>query len=81
MTKEEQNSSEKQEYEWIDDAFRVEQQRWGTWTSYNKEGKGLVTSITREAVVSGTRFYLKGVQEGWPEDSSRSYEGTVGGKL
>ena len=80
MTNNEQNSTE-QEYEWIDDVFRVEQRRWGTWSSYHKEGKELVTAMSREGCISGTRFYLKGLQEGWPEDSYTSYDGTVGGKL
>jgi hypothetical protein len=63
----------------IDDAFYVKQQRWGTWDSYDKDGKGLVTSLTKEQCVAATRFYLKGRQEGFPE--SKSYEGEVGGKL
>ena len=63
----------------IDDAFYVKQQRWGTWDSYDKDGKGLVTSLTEEQCISATRFYLKGRQEGFPE--SKSYEGEVGGKL
>lgn len=65
---------------WIDDCFRVQQQRWGTWTSYNKEGTGIITSLTKEGCISGTRFYLKGKQEGW-ETTVRSYDGIVGGKL
>jgi len=63
----------------IDDAFYVKSQRWGTWVSYDKDGKGLVTSLTRDECISATRFYLKGRQEGFPE--SKSYEGEVGGKL
>lgn len=66
--------------EYIDDAFRVEQMRWGTWTSYGKDGKGIITALTEEACISGTRFYLKGKQEGWGDDA-RTYDGTVGGKL
>jgi len=65
---------------WIDDCFRVYHQRWGTWTSFDKEGKGLVTALTKESCISGTRFYLKGKQEGWESDV-RTYDGTVGGKL
>lgn len=80
MTNDEQNSTD-QQYEWIDESFRVYQQRWGTWTSFDKEDKGIITALTRESCISGTRFYLKGKQEGWPEDESRTYDGTVGGKL
>jgi hypothetical protein len=67
------------EFEWIDDCFRVEQKRWGTWDSYNKEGKAIITSLTRELCINATRFYLKGKQEGWKE--VKSYDSIVGGKL
>lgn len=63
----------------IDDAFYVKQQRWGTWDSTDKDGKGLITSLTEESCISATRFYLKGRQEGF--STSRTYEGEVGGKL
>lgn len=64
---------------WIDDTFRVEKKQWGTWQSYDKEGKGLVTTLTEENCIASTRFYLKGLQEGF--DESITYEGVVGGKL
>ena len=63
----------------IDDAFYVEQKKWGTWDSTDKDGKGLVTSLTEEQCISATRFVLKGRQEGF--STSRTYEGEVGGKL
>lgn len=63
----------------IDDAFYVEQKKWGTWQSYDKDGNGLVTSLTEEQCISATRFILKGRQEGFLE--SRFYDGEVGGKL
>lgn len=63
----------------IDDTFFVKQQKWGTWNSYDKEGKGLVTSLTEEQCISATRYILKGRQEGFPE--SKSYEGQISGKL
>ena len=66
--------------EWIDDAFRVEQKKYGLWDSYDKDGKGIITSLTEEECVRATRFYLKGCQEGWNSDTI-TYEGTVGGKL
>ena len=66
--------------EWIDDAFRVEQKKYGLWDSYDKDGKGIITSLTEEECVRATRFYLKGCQEGWG-DGTITYEGTVGGKL
>lgn len=69
------------EVDWIDDAFRIEQKKWGTWESFDKKGKGLVTGLTKESCLSGTRFYLKGLQEGWEGVESTQHEGTVGGKL
>ena len=63
----------------IDDAFYVEQKRYGLWDSTDKDGKGLVTSLTEEQCISATRFILKGRQEGF--STSRTYESEVGGKL
>jgi len=67
--------------EWIDDAFRVEEKKYRLWDSYDKEGKGLITSLTEEDCVRATRFYLKGLQEGWDDANIVKHEGTVGGKL
>lgn len=64
----------------IDEYFYVEKQRWGTWKSFTKDHKSLITSLSEEQCISATRFYLKGCQEGWESDG-RTYEGVVGGKL
>ncbi len=68
-----------------DEAFVVKKQRWGTHVSYLlTDDQALITSLTLESCVAATRFYLKGLQEGWEvfgTESPRSYEGTVGGKL
>ena len=64
----------------IDDCFYVEQSTWKTWKSYDKDGNPLVTSLTEETCVAATRFYCKGIQEGFGE-GAKSYEGSVGGKL
>ena len=66
--------------ELIDDAFYVKKQQWGTWDSYDKDNKCIVTSFTEEECVRATRFILQGRQDGW-DDSVIKYEGTVGGKL
>ena len=63
-----------------DEAFYVEQSSWGSWKSYDKNGNSLITSLTQEACIAATRFYCKGLQEGFGE-STKSYEGSVGGKL
>jgi hypothetical protein len=67
------------EHTWIDDTFRVTQTRWKTWRSYSKDGSELITSLTEEQCIVATRFYMKGLQEGFPE--AKAHEGTVGGKL
>jgi hypothetical protein len=67
------------EHEWYDDAFRVEQKKWGTWDSYTKDGKCIITSLTKEQCIHTTRWYLKGLQEGFTE--VKTHESTVGEKL
>ena len=63
----------------IDDAFYVKKARF-LWNSTDKDGKNLVSGLTEEACTRATRFYLKGLQEGWDDDTIK-HEGTVGGKL
>jgi len=63
----------------IDDAFYVQEKSYGLWDSTDLDGKGLVTALTEDSCISGTRFYLKGRQEGWPE--TKTYSGEVDGKL
>ena len=53
------------EKEMIDECFFVAEKRWGTWDSEDKESKKLITSLTRKSCINATRFYLKGLQEGW----------------
>jgi len=64
----------------IDDTFYVQERKWKTWQSYDKDGNKLVTSLSQESCISATRFYLKGNQEGFEETTS-SYGGSVEGKL
>jgi hypothetical protein len=69
---------EKQLY---DDAFYVEQRKYGLWYSTDKEGKGLITSLSEEQCVRATRFYLKGLQEGFDKSDEVTYSSIVEGKL
>jgi len=70
------------EHEWIDDCFRVYKTEYGVWHSATKEGRELVTALTEDVCIKMTRFYLKGEQEGWGEQTSRVVnDGVVGGKL
>ena len=65
----------------VDNAFTVDKARWGTFRSFDSEGKALVTSPTEEACVEATRFYLKGLQEDWNDYAVVKHEGSVSGKL
>jgi hypothetical protein len=69
------------DYEWIDDCFRIEQKRFGTFVSYNREEKQLVTSLTQEQCVNATRYYLKLQQENLLNNVGVAYTSTVDGKL
>jgi hypothetical protein len=59
--------------EWIDDAFRVEQKKYGLWDSYDKDGKCIITALHEDECVRATRFYLKGCQEGWGDATIKKY--------
>lgn len=65
----------------IDGCFTVDKARWGTWRSFDKDGKEIITSLTEEQCIAATRWYLKGLQEGFGDDNVVTHEGTVGGKL
>jgi hypothetical protein len=65
------NQNMSKSFEWIDDAFHVEKTGWGTWRSFNKEEKILITSLTQEVCIHATRFYLKGLQEGWDDNHTK----------
>ena len=68
--------------EWIDDAFRVEQKKYGLWDSYDKDGKCIITALTEEQCVTATRWYLKQIQENTLDKTvERTYSSEVGGKL
>jgi len=51
--------------------FRVEESRWGTYCSYDKDGNGLVTALTEEAVMAVTPMHL--------EANSPDYDGKYDG--
>lgn len=65
----------------IDKPFTVKQQRWGTWVSYNLEGRELITSMTEEACTAATHWYLKCLQDGFDDHNVIRHESQVGGKL
>ena len=64
----------------IDGAFTVDKARWGTWRSFDAEGKEIITALTEEQCIAATRFYLKAIQEGFTDDAP-TYDSVVGGKL
>ena len=77
-----ENTNEQTEYEWIDDAFRVEKTRGGLFESVLKDGTKLLSGLTQQIVIDATRWHLKCQQEGTLDDYTRIVnDGTVGGKL
>jgi hypothetical protein len=65
-----------------DEVFYVKLTRWKTWKSYRvSDNSPILTSLEKDLCISHTRFYLKGLQEGFVEKDGVTYEGTVGGKL
>lgn len=85
MTQSNQTNAEHpeiKEVEWIDDSFRVYETQYKLWHSAAKDGEELITALTKQQCIDGTRFYLKGRQEGWDTSNSRVVnDGKVGGKL
>ena len=77
--------SEEQNYEWHETPygkFRVAASRFGTWNSFGEDGKALITGLTKEVVVAGTRFHMEGVATNWANcRTSKTFDGIVGGKL
>ncbi len=64
-----------------DDAFYVEQKKYGLWQSHYPDGGGIITSLNEHQCVTATRWYLKAKQEGFDKSEAKTYDGTVGGKL
>ena len=55
-----------------DNAFYIEQKRWGTWQSHYPDGKGIITSLDEEQCVTATRWYLKSLIDGFEETKTYS---------
>lgn len=74
-----------QEKQLIDGEFYVEEKRWGTYQSYDKNDNGLITSLTEEQCISATRFLLKVRQEekngNKADETLKTYSGDVDYKL
>ena len=61
-TQEERMSGDYETYEWHETPygeFRVEKKRFGTWTSYGKDGTPLITGLTRELSLKEHRSISK----------------------
>jgi hypothetical protein len=70
---------EENNYEWIDDCFRVWETRYGMWSSETKDGRKMLTGMHKDNVIIMTRWHLKCEQEGWPEGSVRVVNSAVMG--
>ena len=54
------------EFEQYDDgAFVVYTTRWGTYSSKDKHGNGLVCGLDKEAVIFWSREHLRGFPNSW----------------
>jgi hypothetical protein len=68
--------------ELYDDCFYVVEKRYGTFGSYDKEDKCIVTSLTESDCVSATRFILKLRQEAaFDKSIEKTYNSEIPGKL
>ena len=65
----------------IDECFFVEQKQWGTYQSFDVDGKGIITSLTEKDCIAATRYYLKLKQENNLNQTEVTYSSTVEGKL
>lgn len=63
----------------IDDLFTISRTKYGIFISTHRDGHEVITALTEEECLKATRWYLKAMQEGFPEVTT--HEGTVGGKL
>ena len=70
------------EIDWIDDAFYVEETRF-MWKSVRKDtGNDFLFGLTKEAVITMTRWHLKCEQEGTLDQYTRVIgDAFVAGKL
>ena len=66
-----------------DDAFEVRETRYGLFSSFRLNGDPILTGLTEEAVVYGTRFNLKAEQDGtlWTENITVIESASMGVKL
>ena len=69
-----------------DDAFYVEERKYGLWGSTDKNGNKLITSLTEDQCIAATRFYLKFRQENQfgsqnSEEHISKYSGSMDYKL
>ena len=66
----------------VDDVFYVWETRYGLWSTETKEGRGMLTGGTRDAVVTMTRWHLKCEQDGTLDQYTRVVgSSVVDGKL
>jgi hypothetical protein len=66
-----------------DEAFEVKKTRYGLYTSYRLDGRAMITGLTEEAVVYGTRYNLKAEIDGtlWTNNVSIIHSASMGVKL
>jgi len=54
----------KQDYEWFKTPYgdyRIEESRWGTFNTFDRDGKGLITGLHCDSTKHATEFHLREV--------------------
>jgi len=66
-----------------DDAFEVRETRYGLFSSFRLNGDPILTGLTEEAVVYGTRYNLKAEIDGtlWTKNVTVIHSASMGVKL
>ena len=67
--------------ELIDGCFYVVEKRYGTFDSFDKDGKCIITALTEENCIASTRFMLKLKQENRLNEVEVTYSSTTDEKL
>ena len=67
--------------ELIDEVFYVWKSRYGLFSTMTKEGRKMITGLTKDSVIVMTRWHLKCLQEGTLDDHTYVTSVSMGVKL
>lgn len=82
VTEKPETQSYEDNFEVIDDCFKVWETRFGLWSTETLQGRKMLTSPSKEAAITMTRWHLKCEQENTLHLYTRVInDGIVDGKL